>query len=434
MRPSTSTPFSLSPDQEGALRTFLAPIWPSQCLFLTGRAGTGKSTVLRRFVEETDSNVVVLAPTGLAAINAGGQTIHSFFRIKPGPLELDDPEVPQFRPGHPIRKVIEEAHVVVLDEISMVRADLLDAIDLALRRNSKQSKEPFAGKRILFVGDLWQLPPVVSTPAEQEMLDSRYGSEFFFDSLVAQRAPMLAIELATIHRQASDPAFMDALNLLRSGDPESLPLFNERVIFGGGPPEVLRLTATRARAAWINSQRLSEIAGPAKVYSADIMGTLREEELPAERLLNLKVGARVMFTRNGTEWVNGSLGEVTGLGEGTVQVRLDDGATVEAEPVTWEKRSYRWDPSERRIGSEIVGSATQIPLRLAYAVTIHKAQGLTFDKVHVDFDRRAFGHGHAYVALSRCRSLAGMTLERRLTEAELQTSERVRSFARGIGL
>lgn len=401
-------------------------------LFVTGRAGTGKSTLLREFVQHSGLHCAVLAPTGLAALNVGGQTIHSFFRIKPGPVLADTEHVPVFKQGHPRWRLIKMMDVLVIDEISMVRADLLDAIDFSLRANMR-SDEPFGGKRVLFFGDLLQLEPVVKRGAEMEMMLDLYASPFFFDAKVLRNFPMDILELTEVHRQAEDPEFLWALNELRQGKTETLDLINERV---GAPLEGRSITLhTRNAGVFaMNMDRLSRLEGASAEFRATFTGEAIEDT-PTDSLLTLKLGARVMFVRNGTEWVNGTLGTVVGFpAEGGVRVLKDDEETVTVGPETWEKVRWTWDGRRHKIAAEVTGTFTQIPLKLAWALTVHKSQGLTFDRVRLDFSGGAFAHGQLYVALSRCRSLKGLSLSHPLKPTDLIFNERVVEFWGQTGL
>ncbi len=403
-----------------------------QCLFVTGKAGTGKSTLLRYLASQLSLAHVVVAPTGIAAINVGGQTVHSFFRLRPGPLIDKDEDVTLFRKGSPKSRLIKAMQVLIIDEISMVRADLMDAIDWSLRLNTG-CEEPFGGKLCVFFGDLWQLEPVVTRGAEEAMIRDRYRSPFFFDAEVFARARLRSFELQTVYRQEGDPEFLEALNAIRRGDPSPLELINERV----GQPlrdgAVITLTATNIRASTINQTRLAALGGTHRNYLANVtqeFGT----EFPTDPHLTLKPGAQVMFVRNGRQWVNGTLGTVKSVIDGEVTVTLEDGEDVAVSPVTWEKCAYDWDASAKRITRRVVGTFTQIPLKLAWAVTVHKSQGLTFDRVNIDFDRHAFAHGQLYVALSRCRSLAGISLCRPLSPRDMVLHPRVAEFEWEQGL
>jgi ATP-dependent exoDNAse (exonuclease V) alpha subunit len=322
---------------------------------------------------------------------------------------------------------------LIIDEISMVRADLLDGVDFSLRRN-RDRNEPFGGVKVVFFGDLLQLEPVVRRGAEMEMLVDRYESPFFFDCDALKDAPPDVIELTQVHRQAGDPEMLHALNQLRCAELEALELFNTRVHARIDEAKFITLTPRRDTADAMNSQRLMEIPGQGRVYSGITEGDFYEE-YPTDPNLRLKAGARVMMVRSQPpDWVNGSLGTVEELAEKTVRIRLDSGESHQVEAVKWEKVRWTWDSHRGRIGAEVVGTFTQLPVRLAWALTVHKSQGLTFDAVRLDFGSRAFAHGQLYVALSRCRSLAGLSLASPLRQQDLIIDQRVMELHGQLGL
>ena len=421
------TGFDLSRDQVSALAAIPELPTYGRCLFVTGRAGTGKSTVLRRFVESTPLKTVVLAPTGLAAVQVGGQTIHSFFNFPLGPIQLEHDSVPLFKKGQAKRRLIEALECLVIDEVSMVRADIMDAMDFSLKRNRERHDEPFGGVTVVCFGDLMQLEPVVQSGADEEMMSDRYQSAFFFDSTAVRATSLDVYELTTVHRQRDDEEFLWALNRLRDGNTDELGIFNARVGADLGSEGVVTLTATNGRAGSINLQRLAKLTGRPTIFKATVVGTFGRET-PTEEVLALKPGAQVMFVKNGRGWVNGSLGEVTELETERVKVKLFEGGEHWVEPETWDKKRYTWDRYSSRITSEAVGSFTQIPLSLAWALTVHKSQGLTLEKVRLDLDRPAFSHGQSYVALSRCRTLSGLSLVRPLEPRDVIVSQRALEF------
>lgn len=402
-----------------------------QFVFVTGRAGTGKSTLLREFVKATDAPKVVLAPTGLAAVNVGGQTIHSFFNFHLGPIEKDPDQIVVFKRNGAKHKLISSLEILIIDEISMVRADLLDAIDASLRWN-RGIDAPFGGVTVLAVGDPWQLEPVVGSSAEAEFLGHLYASPFFFDSHVVKETGMDILELQTVYRQ-TDEEYLWALDKIRTGDTSELDFFNDRVGAELNGDHALTLTATNARATAINLGMLSQLPGRTSRYEAVLEGNFGKD-LPAEQFLTLKVGSQVMFVKNGKKWVNGTLGTVIELDEDVIRVMTDAGDEVEVERETWEKTRYGWNRATFRIESEPVGTFIQFPLRLAWAVTMHKSQGLTLERLEVDFDRPAFSHGQAYVALSRGRSREGLSLKRRIEPKDVIVDGRVLEFSSKSGL
>ncbi|MEO0982258.1 MAG: AAA family ATPase [Pseudomonadota bacterium] len=385
-------------------------------LFLTGRAGTGKTTLVRRFLKDAGDTAIVLAPTGVAAMNAGGQTLHSFFKLPPRLIEPAD--IKRLRTTRLIRAV----ETVIIDEISMVRSDMLDAIDRSLKLN-RGSKRPFGGARMILSGDLHQLPPVVRGE-EADILRERYGGAYFFNAPAFKEAEFALLALKHVFRQ-EDPKFLALLGALRQGrvtpaDEAVLrDVVSERSAVEASETHVV-LTPNNANAARINLARLADLPAKPRVYSADVKGDFEEKAFPTEADLELKEGARVMLIRNDPEgrWVNGSLGKVEGFdGEG-VLVSIK-GKVYRIEPAAWEKYRYDLDPETKKVKREVVGTFKQVPLRLAYAVTIHKAQGLTLDKVFIDFDHGMFAHGQAYVAFSRARSLEGLELSRPLRPRDL---------------
>ena len=432
---STSTPsppepaLTFNPEGQQVLESLDTT---SAHLFLTGRAGTGKSTLLQEFRVTTKKKLVVLAPTGVAAVNVGGQTIHSFFGFRPG-ITLD--KVRSRSRGQ--NSIYKQLDMIIIDEISMVRADLLDCIEKFLRLNGRYEGQPFGGIQMVFIGDLYQLPPVVPED-EQELFETVYASPYFFDSHAYAKANVQRVELTEVYRQR-DPIFVEILDALRTGalnGPQRTYLnrqcFRQRAQTEGSP---IQLVTTNHMADRINHNYLERLAGKAQLYSGEIRGTFGERQLPTHERLRLRTQARVMLLNNDTEgrWINGDLGWVETLPDANkpdqaVTVRLDRGEQVKVMPYKWEVIRFRYNPERDRIESEVMGSFTQYPLRLAWAVTIHKAQGKTFDEVVVDFGRGTFAPGQAYVALSRCTSMDGLVLRRPLEQRHVLTDARIEAF------
>ncbi|MEM7492714.1 MAG: AAA family ATPase [Pseudomonadota bacterium] len=396
-------------------------------LFLTGRAGTGKTTLLRKFMEHAGETAIVLAPTGVAAMNAGGQTLHSFFKFPPRLIEPAD--VKRLRTA----RLMKAAETIIIDEISMVRADMLDAIDRSLKLN-RGSKRPFGGVRMIVSGDLHQLPPVVRGE-EVEILQDRYGGSYFFNAPAFKEAEFALLALKHVFRQA-DPQFLSLLGAMRQAritpaDQSVLQrVVSDRSAIEASESHVV-LTPNNANAYRINRARLDDLPGREHILPATIQGTFDEKSYPTEADLELKEGARVMLIKNDPEgrWVNGSLCTVAGFSGRNVIVELD-GHAYEIEPAAWEKYKYAIDPETKKVSREVVGTFKQVPLRLAYAVTIHKAQGLTLEKVYIDFDSGMFAHGQAYVAFSRARRLDGLEISRPLRPRDLVMDRNAFAFGK----
>ncbi len=388
-------------------------------LFVTGRAGTGKSTLLRALRDMIAQEAAVLAPTGLAAVNVGGQTIHSFFGFPPRLIRPDD--IRRSRNGRLMRRL----RLIIIDEVSMVRSDLMWAIDQSLRLNRGRPREPFGGVRLLLFGDLHQLPPVVQSGEEAEHLESAHGGPFFFQlpSLV-DGAGMSLIEFEHVFRQ-SDETLIEVLNRIRDGEvtEEDLAVLNERThpirTLSEGNSFVI-LTPTNAAAQRINMAYLDALPGEVRPYEAGISGDFSQSAQPTDATLLLKPGAKVILLRNDPDrrWVNGSVARIARLEPKRVWIEINDDVH-EIEPVSWEARRYAFDQAAEKIVENVTGTFRQFPLRLAWALTIHKSQGLTLDRVYIDLGRGTFAHGQAYVALSRCRSLEGLALARPLRPTDI---------------
>lgn len=392
-------------------------------VFLTGRAGTGKTTFLKQLCASSNKRMVVLAPTGIAAINAGGMTIHSFFQLPFSP----------YVPGTVIqslgrrydrfakekRRLIRTLDMIVIDEISMVRADLLDAVDASLRRH-RNPRLPFGGVQLLLIGDLGQLAPVVK-PDEWELLSPHYDTPYFFSSLALKEAGYQMVELTHVYRQR-DRHFLELLNRVRSNtaDTGTLVELNRRYIPDFEPDDAegyVRLTTHNDRARAINRERLDALITPEVTYDAIVKGDFPESSFPADEYLTLKEGARVMFLRNDSTvgYFNGMLGRIVSLNDNNIEVMPDGGTeTLTVEPVVWENTKYSLDRKSGNIVENVIGTFAQYPLRTAWAITIHKSQGLTFERAIINASS-SFAHGQTYVALSRCRTLEGLVLDAPLT-------------------
>lgn len=414
-----------------------------QSLFLTGKAGTGKSTFLRYVCENTAKKFVVLAPTGIAAVNVGGQTLHSFFRIPFKPLMPDDPEfsVKRFKSRmkypKPLQKLIQELDLIIIDEISMVRADIIDFIDKALRIYSGNMREPFGGKQLLLVGDIFQLEPVV-TGDMRDILGRVYPQPFFFCAKAFSELSIVSVELTKVYRQ-TDSGFIGMLDRIRIGrpSPSDLATLNGRISAGKEPAVadkdrmVMTLATKRDMVDAINDSHLAGLTTPEVCLEGTIAGDFPENSLPNSLELTLKVGAQVVFIKNDPDrrWVNGTLGRVYMVNDGKVMVETEDGAVHDVEPAVWSNVRYTYNEKEKKVEEEVLGTFTQIPVKLAWALTIHKSQGLTFKDVVIDLGRGTFSGGQAYVALSRCRSLEGLKLVSTINERDIFVNPAVVRFS-----
>ena len=406
-------------------------------VFLTGKAGTGKTTFLRYVTRTTSKRFVVLAPTGVAAINAGGSTIHSFFQLPLCPYLPDVKElVTEYQMPERHRslrkdriKIIRTLDLLIIDEISMVRADLLDAVDMTLRRYRRNDK-PFGGVQLLMIGDAQQLSPVVRDN-ERQYISQVYQSPYFFHSKALQKLSYVTIELQKVHRQ-QDQNFLKILNGIRENNPttEILRALNSRVKAYENDEDVIRLTTHNAQADKVNGMKLDALPGDAITFGAEIEGDFPENSYPADEVLSLKKGAQVMFIRNDSEagFYNGKLGKVTDISaNGQVTVTDSDGLSINVGPAEWTNSQYVLNDASGEIQQSVVGTFKQLPLRIAWAITIHKSQGLTFDKVIIDAGA-AFAFGQVYVALSRCRTLEGISLESPIRSSSIYSDLYVADF------
>lgn len=405
-------------------------------IFVTGRAGTGKSTLLDYFRRNTAKKVAVLAPTGVAALNIKGQTIHSFFKFKPN-ISLS--MIKKLRATEEEGTFYQKLDAIIIDEISMVRADLLDCVDKFLRLNGPVRDTAFGGLQMIFIGDLYQLPPVL-TGVEKTGFKLLYNTPYFYSAQALQNFEMEFLELEKIYRQ-HDPQFIELLNSIRNKtiEEDGLELLNSRLDPQFEPPRsdfYIYLTTTNELAAGINQSRLKKLKGKLQTFQGVREGNFGDEYLPTAVELELKNGSQVMMLTNDSDgrWVNGSMGEITGFGhdqdgEPYLKVELAEGRDVEVSPYTWEIYKYVLDGNA--VKSEIVGTFTQFPLMLAWAITIHKSQGKTFDKVIIDIGRGTFAHGQMYVALSRCTSLQGIVLKRPVLKKHIWMDWKVIEFLTG---
>jgi tetratricopeptide (TPR) repeat protein/energy-coupling factor transporter ATP-binding protein EcfA2 len=416
-----------------------------QSVFLTGKAGTGKSTFLKHLCETTKKKYVVLAPTGIAAINANGSTIHSFFKLPFRPMLPDDSDLSlvngrifeffKYKKDH--KKLIQEVELIIIDEISMVRADMVDCIDRILRVYSNNMRVPFGGKQLVFVGDVFQLEPVV-TADSKDILNRFYPNPYFFSAKVFAEARLVPIEFTKIYRQ-TDRTFIAILDKIRTGTvgAAELQTLNTRYNPSFNPSEdemYITLATRRDNVDYINERKMTELKTPEFISHGIIDGDFPDSSLPTAKDLTLKEHAQVMFIRNDLQWprrwVNGTLGVISYIDDmDNVYVQMEDGKEVLVDLETWRNYRYKYNEEEKKIEEEIVGTFTQLPLKAAWAITVHKSQGLTFSRVIVDFNGGVFAGGQAYVALSRCTSLEGMVLKKMINRSDVFVRPEIIDFS-----
>ncbi len=437
----------------------------SDNLFLTGEAGTGKSTLLKYFRHSTEKNAVVLAPTGVAALNVEGQTIHSFCGFG---IDVTPHKVKKLGPSSGKFQLLQKLQTIIIDEISMVRADLLDCVDKFLRLNGPLPNTPFGGLQMVFIGDLYQLPPVERDFVYGDGLLKEYQSPYFFDSHSFKNARFQYIQLKQIYRQ-KDQVFIDVLNAVRNNaaNREHLQIINQRSEDSGVKFSfekfAIYLTPHNARARKVNNYLLEKIPSELKTYRGRVSGSFEDREPATDIELQIKIGAQVMMLNNDQRkrWVNGTMGKVVEIGDRVkgiggnseeisydiselsqdseklqtsdqILIELETGETVDVQPHTWEMLKYTLDKHTQKVDSKTTGTFTQYPFKLAWAVTIHKAQGKTFDKVYIDISSGTFAHGQLYVALSRCRTLEGLYLKRPVTQSDIILDNRIVDFLHSL--
>ncbi len=424
---SLLSPISLSPEFNEAITEMEQS---NRHLFVTGRAGTGKSTLLNLFTSTTKKRAVVLAPTGIAALNVKGQTIHSFFRLPP--KMLDKSEITK-RKNHRIYKKVD---TIIIDEISMVRADMLDLIDYFLQVNREVAK-PFGGVQMIFFGDLYQLPPIIANPVEREIITTRYESPYFFSAhVLSDRDSFDIIELQKVFRQ-EEKHFIRLLDniRMRQFDYDDMEDLNKRHLPEAADQDFyITITTRNDTVNALNKKRLSEIDMPSFYYEAKTTGVFNPKIYPTGSILEFKVGSQVIFIKNDPEknFVNGTIGKIVQLDQDSIKVAIqtkeEEIKYIDVVRLEWEMTKYALDEKNNKVISETIGSFTQYPLKLAWAITVHKSQGQTFDRAIIDIGKGAFEYGQTYVALSRCRTLDGVILKRPIKPTDVMVDERVTEF------
>ncbi len=418
--------------------------YTNQSVFLTGKAGTGKSTFLKYLTATTRKKYVILAPTGIAAVNAGGQTIHSFFKLPFAPLTVDDPEI---RSGRRLRQrfkynkemvdLLQAVDLIIIDEVSMVRADTIDLIDRILRVYCSDMRRPFAGKQLLLVGDIFQLEPVIKSDMRDALSFSYPSGSYFFNARAFSALELVPIELSKVFRQ-SNTEFIAMLDRIRTGNPsgQDIALLNAKVNPNAdgtkGESFTMTIATRRDIVDAINERHMAAIERPERRFTGQLHGDFPQNSLPTDLELVLKEGAQVVFVKNDMEhrWVNGTIGRIDEFLDDGIRVELADGVKHVVDVEAWTNMKYTYNEEKKEIEEEELGSFMQYPLKPAWAITIHKSQGLTFDSVIIDIGQGAFSSGQSYVALSRCRSLEGITLRSTINARDIFVNPRIVEFSR----